>query len=44
MNTLVYTDYDVRPDLLTAEERAQYPEVLSNEDRVNPFHYPFKNG
>jgi len=33
MNTLVYTDYDVRPDLLTAEERAQYPEVLSNEDR-----------
>lgn len=33
MNKLIYTDYDVRPDLLTAEERAQFPETLSNEDR-----------
>jgi len=33
MNTLIYTDYDVRPDLLTAEERAQFPEVLNNDDR-----------
>lgn len=33
MNKLIYTDYDVRPDLLTAEERAQFSETLTNEDR-----------
>ena len=33
MNNLIYTDLDVRPDLLTAEERAQFPVELSNRDR-----------
>ena len=33
MKNIIYTDYDVRPDLLTAEERAQYPDTLNNEDR-----------
>lgn len=33
MNKLIYTDLDVRPDLLTAEERSRFPAELSNEDR-----------
>ena len=33
INNRIYTDLDVRPDLLTAEERARFPQVLSNEDR-----------
>ena len=33
MKNIIYTDLDVRPDLLTAEERARFPEILSNEDR-----------
>lgn len=33
MNQIIYTDLDVRPDLLTAEERSHFPADLSNEDR-----------
>lgn len=33
MNQIIYTDVDVRPDLLTAEERSRFPAELSNEDR-----------
>ena len=32
-NPIIYTDEDVRPDLLTAEERAGFPETLDNWDR-----------
>lgn len=30
---IIYTDEDVRPDLLTEKERAQFPQQLTNEDR-----------
>lgn len=33
MNQIIYTDVDVRPELLTAEERSRFPAELSNEDR-----------
>lgn len=33
MNQIIYSDVDVRPDLLTAEERSRFPAELSNEDR-----------
>lgn len=33
MTPLIYTDYDVRPDLLTADERSRFPSELTNEDR-----------
>ena len=32
-NPIIYTDEDVRPDLLTAEERAKFPQTLDNVDR-----------
>ena len=32
---IIYTDEDVRPDLLTAEERARFPEDLTNKDRYD---------
>lgn len=32
-NPVIYTNEDVRPDLLTAEERSRFPEELTNEHR-----------
>lgn len=30
---IIYTDEDVRPDLLTAKERSRFPQTLTNDDR-----------